>query len=179
MAKVADDILTWVQTSTGGQPYSQQFPEAASQTFKKGWIVDLNGAGFVIDPATDTPIRILGIAAEDAHNDTTAGTHQIDVILAHPANTFAANCKGAALADLVLTQAMIGAPLAIQRDTTNNRIFLNGSLNAGLNARAFTLAIGQNQPNTPSTGFGPFGVGDTNVRLIFQWDEKFTYLSSS
>src|SRR5919108_4623816 len=180
MATVADDIILWVQSFTNSQPYTLRFPEKASQTFKKGWIVNLDPAtGTVIDPASDTPGRILGIAAQDAHNAATDGASEIDVILAHWTNVFAANCKQSSLADHVLLQKDIGALMAIQRDSTNNRIFLNASTLGGANVRVWTMGIAQNQPSTPSTGYGPFGVGDTNVRLYFQLLEKFSYQSSS
>jgi len=179
MATVADDIMLWVQTTTGAQPYTLQFPEAASQTFKMGWIVDLDANGNVTDPASDTPTRILGIAAEDAHSDSVAGTHVMDVYLAHPANVFACNIKQSGLANHVLVQSDIGHIMGIQRDTVNNHIFGNASVVAAPNARIWTMQIAQNQPSTPLLGFGPFGVGDTNVRLTFQFIANFTFLGTS
>ena len=167
MATVAKDITIWTKTTTGGPPATMTYPEAATQTFKAGWIVALNASGYVIDPASDTPSLILGLAVEDAHNAAAAGTSEIDVYLAIPSNLFAANCLETSLADHVLTQADIGHVMGIQRDTVNNRLFLNASVAAGANIRVFTYEIAQGQPATPTAGFGPFVVGDTNVRLVF------------
>lgn len=181
MATVAKDACIWVKSLVNSPPASMTFPEAASQTFKKGWLVALNASGYVVDPASDTPSAILGIAASDAHNDSAAGTSQMDVYLAAPYNLFAANVLETGLANHVLTQADIGRPMAIQRDTTAAapRLHLNASTFAGANTRVFTYEIAQNQPNDPSTGFGPFGVGDTNVRLVFAFNPNFYQLGST
>src|SRR5438067_1753625 len=120
MATVADDIFLDVQKRGGGTPDVISFAEAATQTFKKGWVVYLVN-GLVTDVASDTPALILGVAAEDAHNDTTAATHTIGVYLASDTNVFAGNCKQTSLADHTLAQSDIGTQMAIQRDTTNNR----------------------------------------------------------
>lgn len=66
----------------------ESFPEAASQTFKKGALVYLN-AGYLTACGAD-PALIMGIATEDAHN-TTAGLYNIVVELAHPDTLFLAN----------------------------------------------------------------------------------------
>jgi hypothetical protein len=166
MAVVAKDIFLEVQERGGGTPSVVSFAEGATQTFKKGWVVILS-AGFVVDPASDTPAAILGVAAEDAHNDTVAGTHTIGVYLAIPTNVFAGNVLQSSLADHVLVQGDIGTSMAIQRDTVNFRWFLNASTVGGANIRVFTYEIAQNQSATPNTASGPFGVGDTNVRLTF------------
>jgi hypothetical protein len=173
MATVADDIFLEVSKRGGGTPDVVSFVEAASQTFKKGWVVYLV-AGYVTDVASDTPALILGTAAEDAHNDSVAGTHSIGVYLADDTNVFAGNCKQSSLADHVLAQSDIGVQMAIQRDSTNNRWFLNASTKGGANCRVFTYEIAQNQSSTPNSASGPFGVGDTNVRLTFTFLTKFS-----
>ncbi len=171
MGTVAKDICLEVQKRGGGTPDVVSFAEGALQTFKKGWPVVLV-AGYVTDVASDTPALILGVAAEDAHNDATAGTHQIGVYLALDTNIFAANVLETSLADHVLVQSDIGTQMAIQRDTTNNRLFLNASTKGGANCRVFTYEIAQNQSASPNSASGPFGVGDTNVRLTFSWLER-------
>lgn len=50
-------------------------PENSSQTFVRGAVL-VNNAGFLEEDTSD-PTDIVGIAAEDGHNDTTAGTHQL------------------------------------------------------------------------------------------------------
>lgn len=178
MATVAKDIVIECQKRGGGTPDVVSFAEGASQTFKKGWVVWLV-AGYVVDPASDTPSLILGVAAEDAHNDAVAGTHQIGVYLALDTNVFSANVLQTGLADHVLVQGDIGTQMGIQRDTTNNRIFLNASVIGGANARVFTYELAQNQSATPNSASGPFGVGDTNVRLTFTFLEKFSQANTT
>lgn len=178
MGVVAKDICLEVQKRGGGTPDVVSFAEGATQTFKKGWPVILV-AGYVVDPATDTPTLILGIAAEDAHNDATAGTHQIGIYLALDTNVFAANVLQSGLADHVLVQGDIGTQMAIQRDTSNNRLFLNASTLGGANCRVFTYELAQNQSSTPNSASGPFGVGDTNVRLTFTFLEKFSQANTT
>ena len=179
MATVADDIFLEVQRRGGGTPDIVSFAEGANQTFKKGWVVIRNAAGFIVDPVTDTPVGIFGIAAEDAHNDSVAGTHSIGVYLASQGNIFAGNCKQSGLADHVLAQVDIGATLAIQRDTVNNRWFLNASTSAGTGIRVFTYEVGQNQSASPNSAPGPFGIGDTNVRLTFSFLENYTAIAGT
>lgn len=174
----AKDIFLEVQKRGGGTPDIVAFAEGASQTFKKGWVVILV-AGYVVDPGTDTPSLILGIAAEDAHNDSVAGTHQIGVYLALDTNVFAGNVLQSSLADHTLVQGDIGTQMAIQRDTTNNRWYLNASTTGGANCRVFTYEVAQNQSATPNSGSGPFGVGDTNVRLTFTFLEKFSQANTT
>ena len=179
MATVADDIFLEVQKRGGGTPDVVWFSEGASQTFKKGWVVIRNAAGYIIDPATDTPVGIFGIAAEDAHNDTNAGTHQIGVYLAIISNVFAGNVKQAALADHVLAQVDIGQTMAIERDTVNNRWFLNAAVSVGANIRVFTYEVAQNQSASPNSASGPFGIGDTNVLLTFTFLENTTGIAGT
>ncbi len=163
MAKtVSKDIFLEVASEANAPPFSITVQEGALQTFKKGWIVMIV-AGYCVDCASDTPGTIYGVANEDAHNDATAGTHQISVSLANTVNVFAGNALEAALADHVLVQADIGVTMAIQRDTANNRVFLNASTKAGANCRVFTLRTGQNTD-----------VGDTNGRLLFVFLPNFS-----
>lgn len=178
MGVVAKDITLEVQKRGGGTPDVVSFAEGATQTFKKGWPVVLV-AGYVTDVASDTPALILGIAAEDAHNDAVAGTHQIGVYLALDTNVFAANVLETSLADHVLVQGDIGRQMGIQRDTSSNRLFLNSSVVGGANARVFTYELAQNQSATPNSASGPFGVGDTNVRLTFTFLEKFSQANTT
>ena len=68
-------------------------PEAATQTFLKGALLVFS-AGYIQECGAD-PAAILGVAAEDGHNDTTAGTSQIKY---YPltGNVFEANLAQAA-----------------------------------------------------------------------------------
>lgn len=178
MGTVAKDICLEVQKRGGGTPDIVSFAEGASQTFKKGWPV-IMVAGYVEGISTDTPSLILGVAAEDAHNDSTAGTHMIGIYLALDTNIFSANVLGTSLADHILVQGDIGRQMGIQRDTSNNRLFLDSSVVGGSSARVFTYELAQNQSSTPNSASGPFGIGDTNVRLTFSFLEKFSQANTT
>jgi hypothetical protein len=77
-----------LKTLTGLSIPRESFPEAASQTFKKGALVYLVG-GYIAECPAD-PTLIMGVATENAHN-TTAGLYNIVVELAHPNTLFIAN----------------------------------------------------------------------------------------
>jgi hypothetical protein len=165
MAKtVADAIALCVKTTSGGPPATITVPEAALQTFVKGELVFLSVPGFATEIASDTPAVIYGLAEEDAHNDAVAGTHSVAVAIAVTSNLFAANAKEAALANHVLVQQDIGRFIGIQRDTTNNKVFLNTAVQ-GANARAFTYEVAQDTE-----------VGDTNGRLVFSIHPNFAQM---
>jgi len=167
MAKtVSDDIMLESASEANAPPFGLAFAEAASQTFLKGWLVNLV-AGYVTAIASDTPGNILGLAEQDAHNLSASGSptnpdQSINVSLANATNIFSANVKGASLADHVLVQSDIGVTMGIQRDTTNNRIFLDASVKAGSSCRVFTLRTAQNTD-----------IGDTNGRVLFVFLPNF------
>lgn len=158
MAKVvSDDICIFVQSQANAPEFTVAFAEAATQTFDTGaTTVFVNGSGLLQDTASDTPSTIMGVPAEDAHNDAVAATSLCTVNMANATNIFAANCKGTTLTDHVLTQSDIGKPMGIQRDTVNGRLFLNSSVISGSGVRVFTLGVGQNTD-----------IGDTNGRVLF------------
>jgi len=66
-------------TESGSEPLVINYPEAASQTFKKGALVYLSG-GYVTACATDGAV-IAGMAADDAHNASSAGLYNIGVVV--------------------------------------------------------------------------------------------------
>jgi len=166
MAKtVQDDIITDAASETNSQPFTITDAEAASQTFKKGWPVQAV-AGYITGITSDTPGNILGVVAEDFHNLAAAGVYGITAqnvatYIANGTNIFAANVKQASLADHVLVQADLLRVMGIQRDTSNNRVFLDSSV-VGANGRVFTLRPAQNTD-----------IGDTNGRVLFLWLPKF------
>lgn len=162
MAKtVSKDICIFAQSQANAPEYTVPFPEAAAQTFKMGGTTVNVVAGYLTDTGSDTPGTIMGVPAEDAHNGT-LGQYACTVNLANTTNVFAANVLESALADHVLLQSDIGVTMAIQRDTTNNRLFLNASTKAGSNCRVFTLGLAQNTD-----------VGDTNGRVLFVFLPNF------
>lgn len=165
---VSDDICEFVQSQANAPEFTVPFVEAASQTFLTGGTTVHVVAGYLRDTASDTPGTIMGVPAEDAHNLAAAGvygdaTEMVTVNMANTTNIFAANCKASGLADHVLDQTDIGVTMAIQRDTTNNRLFLNASTKAGSNCRVFTLGTAQNTD-----------IGDTNGRVLFVFLPNFS-----
>lgn len=171
MAKtVADDICVANQSEANAPAFCVSWAEDALQTLKKGWPVFVTALGFAKDVASDTPITIMGIAEEDAHNltvagvaNTSGGPNTLLVALANGTTIFSANVKSTSLADRVLLQSDIGSLMGIQRDTTNNRLFLNASVKGGASARVYTLAV------TDGTE-----VGDTNGRVQFVFLPNFS-----
>jgi hypothetical protein len=93
----------------------QHYPEAASQTFKRGEVLILGGAGVEnqVRIASDNPTAaIVGIAAADATGVT--GT-KVPVWLAHPLAEFRAKAIAGDAADFT----DLNAARAIQKDATN------------------------------------------------------------
>jgi hypothetical protein len=77
-----------LKTLSGHSIPRESFPEAASQTFKKGDLVYLNG-GYLTACGAD-PTLIMGVATSDGHN-TAAGADSTVVELAHPNTLFIGN----------------------------------------------------------------------------------------
>ena len=158
MATVSKDIIVAVASQANCPPFSVTTGEAASQTFPKGWFVQNLGTGYVTGISSDTPVAILGLAEQDAHNLAAAAATQVSVSIANQNTVFAANVLETSLADHVLAQSDLLTPMAIQRDTssTPNKIYLNASTKAGANCRVFTLRTAQGT-----------AIGDTNGRVEF------------
>lgn len=154
MATIAKQEIQAAVQMHGANPFTMTLPEAASQTFVKGELV-VDVAGYVTEIASDTPGSILGVAAGDAHN-TTAGAASVPVELAAPQQLFRGNVLETALADHVLDATDLGTDMAIQRDTTNSKVYLNATTKAGANIRVFTL---QRARGT--------AIGDTNGQVLF------------
>lgn len=81
-------------TVSGNSPLTRSYQEAASQTFKKGEAVYIDAAGQIAEytaSVDDGTQRFLGYAAEDAHNDSVAGTHEVLVWIACDDTIFSGN----------------------------------------------------------------------------------------
>lgn len=66
MATISLRAIEVAKTVSGNSPQTLTFPEAASQSFKRGAFVFLSAAGKVTVIASATPGTILGVAAMDA-----------------------------------------------------------------------------------------------------------------
>lgn len=165
MAKtVTKDIMLASASEANAPPFSVTTGEAASQTFPKGWLVSNPGTGYVTGITSDTPVSILGLAEQDAHNLATATAKEISISIANAVTVFSANVLAGSLADHVLAQSDLLTPMGIQRDTvsTPNKIYLNSSVIAGANTRVFTLREAQGTD-----------IGDTNGRVLFVFLPNF------
>jgi len=151
------------QTIEGGNPRIEVYPEAASQTFKKGELVYLV-AGYVTACGAD-PVNILGLAGEDAHNST-AGAYNVAVELAEPTVLFQMNIASSTSAgSLALTQAMLGTQGCLYIDSTNHLVYCK-PLTYGSTARIVVEKFID-------------AVGDTNAKVLVRFLSKFYALYCS
>lgn len=157
MATVTKDKIYCTNQLSGGSPTPWTFKEAATQTFVKGEVVFISGA-FVTELASDAPAAILGVAAQDAHNDAVAGTHDVSVFMAQAETVFTGNMVTTALADYVLLAADQARQAALIRDTVNNKVHLNA---------AITTQAGGGRVYVIGVDGKTSAVGDTNARVKF------------
>lgn len=99
-------------------------PEAASETFIKGAVL-INAAGYLSQGAADLTSGIIGIAAEPAHNDASAGLHNIRYWPALPGAVFEATLEDETNNNHVLVAADRFAKRALQYDSTNKRWYID------------------------------------------------------
>ena len=160
MATITKSDMKWVLNYAGTSPDTIELDEGASQTFVKGELV-FYSAGSIIEIASDTPALIYGMAAADGHN-AAVNTKKIPVYVVNENLLFEGNVLAASLADYVLAQGDLGTPMAIQRDTTNSRVFLDSGTKAGTNTRVFVHRVAAGS-----------AIGDTNGRVLFSFIPKF------
>lgn len=130
MATVNKQRVACKETLHGGPPVQKSYPEAATQTFKKGEAVYLDGSGNVAEYTAgvdDGTQRFLGFAAEDGHNDTTAATHDCSVWVASVAsgNVFEANVTTTGGADQTTAKTQVGTLYPMYQDTTNSIVMVD------------------------------------------------------
>lgn len=146
-----------VMTTTDAPPIALQQLEAAGQTYQDGELV-LLVAGLMTEIG-DNPALIYGVARKDATGVTSTPGN---VWLLNNTTIFEANVVGAASADRVGVQADVGAVMALIRNTTLNKTFLNGAVQAGANTRVFVHGYAKDSE-----------VGDTNPRMLFTFLEPY------
>lgn len=110
-------------TLHGGPPLQVSLPEAANQTFVEGEAVYLDGDGRVAEYTAsidDGTQRFLGFAAQDGHNNATAGAVNCQVLL--PKGTvFSANATSAG-SNQATAIAQVGVAYPMYQNTTNGVI---------------------------------------------------------
>lgn len=129
MATISKRRIEVAKTVTGNSPWGHDLPEAASQTFKLGAILGVNSAGHITEAATDE-VRIMGVAAEDGHNDSVAGNSRVKFWVADDETIFIANVSGTSVTHLT----DVGRSFGIVKegnnwhidktDTTNRRVII-------------------------------------------------------
>jgi hypothetical protein len=122
MATVALRALEQVKTIHGNSPFTGRFPEAASSTWKRGAILEFNSSGHLVEASTPSSgtnaANIVGVSAEDAHNDSTAGNSYCTVWIADDETIFCGNLvEGTNAAATAIT--MIGVPMGLRKITPN------------------------------------------------------------
>ena len=158
MSTIADNIVLARMTFTEGEPPIFYCPEANSQSFVKGELVFMS-FGYLTEIGGDTPEQIYGVAAAAGANSATAQTDGVmtPVFLALPTTVFEANMKQGSLANHTSVASDFGTTMAIQRDTSNSKTFLNASTkNGGASVRVFVHGPGSGSV-----------VGDVNPRALF------------
>lgn len=140
---------------SGGPPWSMQFYEAASQTFKKGALVTLDGSGNLIECSTPSPDRILGMALADATN-TTASTNLIGVAIADDQTQFSFNL----VAGEATSRALIGGRYGLVKSAS-------APLNWQIETNYSTIAVTSHRVIVTELELA-YGekVGDTGARVL-------------
>lgn len=161
MATIGLKSIMCAKTISGNSPQLVAYPEAASQTFKRGEVVYLVG-GKVTEIASDTPGQILGVAAEDASG--TVDT-QIEVWVANDDTIFEANYSDDAQAGAATNVNIVGLRRMLDRDTTNSRVYVS---NSGTTPRVTILGLSEKD-----------AAGDTGGRVLFQFLRQFNQLFST
>jgi hypothetical protein len=119
MATVTRNRARVARTISGNSPQVLKLPEAASQTFKKGELVYLNG-GYVTEIGAN-PSLILGMADEDGHNGATDGLYNVFVVIANMDTIFEVHkTNSTGVGSVVTAVTDVGKEFAIYRDTTNS-----------------------------------------------------------
>lgn len=145
-------------TLHGGPPQQKAYPEAASQTFLKGEAVYLNGSGHIAEYTAaidDGTQRFLGFAAEDGHNNLSAGAVTCSVWLGW-GTVFEGNVCGAAGADQVTALTQVGTLYPMFQNTGDSIVQVDISDTASQGDWLRVLAISPKGP-----------VADTNGRVEF------------
>ena len=164
MANVTLRALEVARTVSGNSPQTMSFPEAASQTFKRGALVYLDSSGRVA-VATASQAAFLGVASHDASG--TAGTDVI-VWIANDDTLFVGN----------LTSAGAITATSWSDITRNYGVIAVGNNwhvdKAGANRRVIVLDLDR-RDGLPATTGAP-ATGDVGARVHFMILGNFTQL---
>jgi len=113
MATITQIPARVIGTISGNSPMVRYYPEAASQSFKAGQFVYLNGGKVTI--CADDATTILGMAVRDASGTTDKAC---PVYIANPDTIFEANVYHSDEASAVTAITQVGTVYALQVDDT-------------------------------------------------------------
>jgi hypothetical protein len=139
-------------------------PEAASVTAVRGELAFLN-AGYVQE-CGNNPRDILGLFAEDGHNDSSAGDSNISVEIANADNIFEFNLTDSSGVRAVTAATDRGKGFALYRDTSNSRVTVYDGTNANIRVRCIAHSAKD-------------VVGDTGGRLLCMFLGPWRQLDST
>lgn len=156
MATIPISRIEVAKTISGNSPFTLRFPVGASQTFKKGDVLSINASGHaVIGTATTTPgpVKILGIAAQDAVS-ATAGSTYVLVWIACDDTIFRANVSEATSQDMI--GKSYGIILSLTAGATDKWVVDNTAAPLGATKKLIVLNLDPRDT-----------VADTNGRVEF------------
>ena len=117
-------------------------PEAATQTFIAGAPLKTNGSGFLAVIAADDTALIVGIAAEDGHNDAAAGDTQVKYYPALPGMVFEITLEDAGTEGHVSVDGNLFEDYALQTDSDKFYLDENDTTNVAMVIVGFKDAVG-------------------------------------
>jgi hypothetical protein len=156
-----------VRTLSGLSIPREDFPEAASQTFKKGAPVFLN-VGYLNEVGTD-PKLVMGVATRDGQNGASAGSKTQTVELAHPDTLFVGNIDNGGSQGTGVTAATDrGKMYGITKHAASGKWHVDNAKAVGATSRVIvwnfwlTAQDGANQV-----------IGDTLGWVVFSFDPQY------
>lgn len=180
-----------VASSAAAAPAMERHPEAATQTFKIGVPVMLDGGGNIVEFSSAAPNIVYGVSYEPAHNLTVAGVKQ-DLSEAAPINQaggvttpigawirdgklglYQANgltvFSGVLKLGQIFTQALLiaGTSYGITKDATTGLWFIDTTVVAG-NSAVVTIIGGDASPTAPNDA-----VQGARVLFFFTQSKRF------
>ena len=167
MATIGKRALEVAKTVSGNSPFTLDFQEAVTQTFKKGALLTFDAAGRLTEAGAD-PTRIVGVAAEAGHSySATSTTNTCKVWVANEDTIFVGNVSGSSVTALTDIGGRYGVVLASglwHVDKTDGRIV------GGTAANARVLVVDLDSRDA---------IGDTNGRVHFTILSDFNVLTGT
>ena len=157
MATISLRSLEIAKTLSGNSPWTMDFQEAASQTYLKGAILTFDANGRLAEAGAN-PTRMVGVAAEPAHNYSATGTaNTAKVWVASDDTIFVGNLSGSSVSALT----DVGGRYGVAKST-----FWHVDKTVAIaNARVIVIDLDSRDL-----------IGDTNARVHFMILSNFNVL---